>query len=103
MKGLKQADRLRIENERILDQVDRLEHAIVEYQSLGETPLVEAIEYLDNMDSSFAERISRLLRQVTDTNPDFLESIEAVRNAADQIVKNLHELDVKTAGSMGEN
>lgn len=95
------ADRLRVEDERILEQASRLEQAIAAYRELGENPLEESLGDLDSMYSSFTERISRMLRTITNANSDFLENIESIKDTTDQIATNLREVDTEIVNSMG--
>ena len=95
------ADRLSVENQAILEKAQDLAHAIARYRELGENPLEETLEHLGNMDSSFTERIGRMLGNLTDKNPDFLENMEAIRDTAAEIANNLREVDTEIASSMG--
>jgi len=94
-------NRLRVEDERILDQVARLEQAIAAYRELGENPLAEPLEHLNGMNSSFTERLHRLLDNLTDKNPVFLENIENISGTAAEIANNLREVDTEIVSSMG--
>jgi len=94
-------NRLRVEDGRILDQVARLEQAIAAYRELGENPLAEPIEWLGHMNSSFTERLHRLLDNLTDKNPVFLENLENISGTAAEIANNLREVDTEIVSSMG--
>ena len=95
------SDRLRVEDEEILERAGNLEQAIANYRALGENPLEASLDSLDGMNSSFTERIGRMLRALTDTNPDFLESLENIQETAADIANNLREVDTEIAGGMG--
>jgi hypothetical protein len=93
-------ERLRVEDDEILERAQDLNQAIATYREWGESPLADSLEILGSLNSSFTERIGRMLRSLTETTSDFLENIETVKETATDIVNNLRQVDTEIASGM---
>lgn len=94
-------DRLKVDDDEIIEKANNLAQAIVDYRELGENPLAEPLEFLNSMNSSFTERLGRMLGSLTATNPDVLENMEAIQNAATDIARNIRQVDINGVRDMG--
>jgi methyl-accepting chemotaxis protein len=93
--------RLSVEDGVILDIVQELEQAMVNYLALGESPLQEAVDFSGSMTSAFTDRLNTMLDNLNSTNADMMESLKTIRDGARQIAENLREVDTTIANSMG--
>lgn len=102
MKGMKQAseDRLRVSNEDVLDEVERLERAIATYRELGEKPLQGSLGTLGQMHSNFVARFERMAQSIDDENSNLLETLDFISDSAAEIAEGFIQVDTDLTRAM---